>query len=332
MPAGLSEENRDKIIGRILRAVKGGRTFFLSGHQKPDGDTIGSQIAFASLLRRLKKRVEIYNTEPVPQMLRFLPGSERIKTAKKVGGFFDVAVVFECSGPDRMGNIIDLDRQARTVINIDHHAHHNHFGDINLIDPRASSNSEQLFYVFRKAGLKLARAEAMALYVGLVTDTGRFQQENTNPRSHQVAAGLLAAGVPVAEISRRLYDARPMSSLKLLGRALDSLRLEEGGLVSLMALRRRDFAEVGAADEETEDIINYGLKVSSVEVALFLKETEEGGSIKVSFRGKGRVDLCRIAVGFGGGGHRNASGCTVSGTLEDVSRAVLSEVRKSLSR
>jgi phosphoesterase RecJ-like protein len=321
---------RDKVLDEILRAVRRGKTFFLAGHEKPDGDTIGSELAFASLLRRLGKRVDIYNAEPVPDSLRFLPGADRAKASRRVEKDYDVAVVFECSGPDRMGNILDLKRHAKTVINIDHHAHHSYFGDINLINPRASSNSEQLFYLWRRARMPITRDEAMALYVGLVTDTGRFQQENTNPDSHEVAGGLVAVGIPVAEISRRLYYTRTPSALGLLGRALGTLKLLEDGRISVLTLTQPDFAETRATPDETEDVINHGLMPETVLVALFARETEAAGRVKVSLRGKGKVDLCRIAVKFGGGGHKNASGCTVSGSLEQAVDTVLREVRPSL--
>jgi phosphoesterase RecJ-like protein len=331
MPAGLSEKKRNKIIGQILKAVKGGRTFFLSGHHKPDGDTVGSQLAFASFLRRLGKKVDVYNAEPVPSSLLFLSGAKDIKVSKKVDKVYDVAVVFECSGPERMGNILDLDRQAGTVINIDHHAHHNRFGDINLINPKASSNSEQLYFIFERAGLPITKNEAAALYVGLVTDTGRFQQENANPDSHGVAAELLKTGISVADISRRIYGTKSPAALKLLGRALETLELSAGGRVATLLLRREDFAATGGDRDDTEDIVNYGLQVPSTEAVIFFRE-EEDGRIKVSFRGKGRVDLCRVAVRLGGGGHKNASGCTVAGPLGKARRAVAAAVEKALPK
>jgi bifunctional oligoribonuclease and PAP phosphatase NrnA len=314
----LSEKDRDKIIDKILAAVRRGRTFLLS------------ELAFASFLRRLRKKVDIVNAEPVPVSLMFLPGADAVRTSRKVDKNYDVVVVFECSGPARMGNIIDLDRQAGTVINIDHHAHHNYFGDINLINPKASSNSEQLFYVFRRAKMPITRDEAAALYVGLVTDTGRFQQENTNVFSHEVAAGLLKSGAPVAEIARRIYGTRSEASLRLLSRALASLRLSAGGKVSSMALTRKDFEETSAAADDTEDVVNYGLMIPSVAATMFFREEEDGKGVKVSFRGKGEVDLCRIAVSFGGGGHRNASGCGVPGPLDEAIRRVSEIVEKAV--
>lgn len=332
MPAVLDPRKRNKIVGDILRAVRKGKTFFLSGHMRPDGDTVGSELAFSSLLRRIGKKVDIVNYDPVPQNLLFLPGASAIKTAHRINKSYDVAVIFECSGSDRMGNIIDLKSQAKTVINIDHHAHHSFFGDINLINPDASSNSEQLYYFFERARMKVTRDEAMALFVGLVTDTGRFQQENCRPESHRVASELLKVGIPVADISRRLFSTRSPEALKLLGKVLSSLRLEANGRVAILDVSLNDFAQTGAGPDDTDDVINYGLMIPSVEVAMFFRETEEPGQVKVSLRGKGRVDLMKIAVSFGGGGHRNAAGCTVSGPLNKAANTLLTLVLPGLKK
>jgi bifunctional oligoribonuclease and PAP phosphatase NrnA len=325
-------KKRNKVVDDILRAVRKGKTFLLSGHHKPDGDTVGSELAFASFLRRLKKKVRIVNAEPVPETLRFLPGVDRIEALKKVEGHFDVVVVFECSGADRMGNILDLDTQAGVVVNIDHHRHHAYFGDINLIDPDASSNSEQLFHFFERAKMKITKDEAAALYVGLVTDTGRFQQENANPESHRVAAGLHEAGIDVAEISRKLYGTRSEAALRVLGRGVSSLKLEAGGRVAVLMVTEKDFAETGAGPDDTEDVVNHGLLIPSVEAAVFVRPTETPGDSKVSFRGKGRVDLCAVAVSLNGGGHRNASGCNIRADVPAAARKATDAVIAALPK
>jgi len=319
---------RSKALDAIARAVRRGRTFFLAGHQKPDGDTLGCALAFAGLLRRLGKRADIYSTDPVPEILRFLPGAARVKVARRVAKKYDVAVIFECADAARMGDIIDLDKQARTVINIDHHLHHNYFGDINLIHPQASSNAEQLYPLFERLKVPLGKAEATALYVGLVTDTGRFQQENTTPESHRVAGALVRAGVPVADVSRRLFGTRPPAALRLLGRALATMSLERNGRLAVFKITRADCRAAGGGPEDTEDVVNHGLMIPTVEVSAFFRE--EDGQVKASFRGKGKVDLCRLAVSFGGGGHRNAAGFTVPGPLEKVAATARTALGKDL--
>lgn len=311
-----------RTVRRIVDVFHKNKTFFLTGHEQPDGDTVGSELALAGFLKQRGKKVTIANIGPVPGLFHFLPGVRHIRSAPRIPGRFDVAVVFECSGPERMGHIIDLKSQAGVVINVDHHFHHGMFGDINLIDAGASSNSEQLCQVFEMAGHTLSKAEATALYVGLVTDTGKFQQENTRPQSHRVAAHLMEAGVDVADVFRHVYATRSVPALHLLSRALASLRLLAEGRVAVIRLTKADFLETRAHKDDTEDVVNQGLLPASAQVSLFLREREEGG-VKVSLRGKGHVDLCRLAVSFGGGGHKNASGVTLEGTLDQVEAKIV---------
>lgn len=325
-------ETYGQSLGRLVRAVRKGKTFFLTGHERPDGDTVGSELSLASVLRSMGKRVTIANNAPPPPYTRFLPGIARLRSAARVAGRFDVSVIFECSGPERTGNIIDFKRQSSTVVNIDHHAHHARWGDINLIDPDASSNSEQLIRLFDRLGHRMTAAEATALYVGVVTDTGRFQQENTRPDSHRVAARCLEAGVDVGAVHRHVYGTRSLAALKLMGRALDGFRLAEGGRVAVTRLTRNDFKATGAEDADTEDIPNVGLLPPSASVSLFLREIDDEGRVKVSLRGKNRVDLCRLAVSLGGGGHRNASGVTLSGGLDRVEKRLLDLLRRAIDR
>lgn len=320
-----------RTVKKIVDVCRKNSTFFLTGHEQPDGDTVGSELAMAGFLKSLGKQVTIANIGPVPAMFKFLPGARSIRSAPRVPGKFDVAMVFECFGPERMGHIIDLKKQAGIAINVDHHIHHGLFGDINLIDPGASSNSEQLCQVFALAGHSLSKAEATALYVGLVTDTGKFQQENTRPQSHRVAAHLMEAGVDVANVFRHVYATRSVPALHLLSRALASLRLAAEGRVSVIRLTKADFSETRAHKDDTEDVVNQGLLPESAQVSLFLREREEGG-VKVSLRGKGHVDLCHLAVSFGGGGHKNASGVTLEGSLDQVEAKILKALTPLLPR
>jgi phosphoesterase RecJ-like protein len=321
-----------RTVKQIVDVLQHNTSFLLTGHERPDGDTVGSELALASFLKSRGKKVTVANIGPVPEMFMFLPGARAVRSAAKIPGNFDVAVIFECSGPERMGNIIDLKSQAGIVINVDHHVHHGLYGDINLIDAGASSNSEQLCQVFSLAGHSLTPSEATALYVGLVTDTGRFQQENTRPQSHLVAAHLMEAGVDVAHVFRHIYATRSPAALRLMSRALGSLRMAAEGRVSVLRLTRTDFSETGAQEDDTEDIVNQGLLPPTASVSFFLRELDNGSKVKVSLRGKGRVDLCRLAVSFGGGGHKNASGVTLKGTLDEVESKILNALTSQLPR
>jgi phosphoesterase RecJ-like protein len=316
-------------LARFARVLRTGRTFFLTGHENPDGDTVGSEIAMADCLRARGKTVVVGNASPVPAYCRFLKGIRRVRSARRFTGRYDVAIVFECSGAERTGHVLDFKRQARTVVNVDHHAHHALYGDINLIDVDASSNSEQLLRVFDALGHRPTVNEATALYLGLVTDTGRFQQENTRVGSHRAAARLLEVGVDVADVHRHVYGTRSLAAMRLMGRALADARLSAGGRVTVLRLSRKDFAATGADASEIEDIPNLGLLPPTSWVSLFLRETAEPGKVKISLRGKSRVDLCRLAVSLGGGGHKNASGAVLPGSLDAVERKLVALLARS---
>ncbi|MBI1979735.1 MAG: bifunctional oligoribonuclease/PAP phosphatase NrnA [Elusimicrobia bacterium] len=323
------KQNR-KVIRAICRAIQKNRTFFLTGHKKPDGDTVASELAMASLLKRLGKKVDIANAEPAPDYLSFLPGIQKIKTAKKVDRCYDVAMIFECSDTERMGNILDIRKQAKTVINIDHHLKHSFFGHLNLIGLTSSSNSEQLYYIYDALKMPILKEEATCLYVGMMTDTGRFQYSNTNPETLWIASKLLEKGVEVHTLCEKIYGTKTFSSLKLLSRALLSLNLVEKDQIATLQITKDDYKLAGSNEEETEDIVNQGLLVPSTLMAILFRETETENTVKVSFRSRRHVNVCALAERFGGGGHKYASGCEISGSLQNAMQSILPQARKAL--
>lgn len=325
-------EARDKILQKICDLIRKKKSFFLSGHQRPDGDTVASELALGMLLRRLGKKVEIYNFEPVPKNLLFLPGAKSIRVAWRVSKKYDAAFIFECFDAARMGNIIDLKKQAGTVVNIDHHLKHSFFGDINLINPRASSNSEQLYYLYEKLKLRPTKQEASCLYVGIMTDTGRFQYPNTTPETLRIASELLKEGVEVHLLCERIYGRRSVPALKLLAAALSKLKLFFNGKVAYAELSKKDFESAKAGEDETEEIVNYGLMIPGTLISILARESDANGMVKVSLRSRKEIDVCKIAESFGGGGHKNASGCKIGAPISKVSSLLLSRVRKFISQ
>ncbi|OGR83931.1 MAG: hypothetical protein A2902_02730 [Elusimicrobia bacterium RIFCSPLOWO2_01_FULL_64_13] len=315
-----------RLFREFAGVIRRNRTFFLSGHRNPDADTVGSELALASLLKRLGKRVDIYNAEPPPRNLGFLAGIGRIRAARKVSRAYDAAVIFECFDAGRMGNIIDLETQAGTVVNVDHHRHHSNFGDLNLIDPLASSNSEQLIGLFREMRLDILPNEAAALYAGIMTDTGRFRHSNTNDRTLSAAAQLAARGADPNLIWEKIDGTRRLPALRLLGRVLSVLEISSKGRIAFAALSRRDFKRCGADDEDTEEIVNYGLEVPTVLVSILVREAAPG-VVKASLRSRRGVDVCRLAQKFGGGGHKYASGCKLETSLDRAGRLLLAAAR-----
>ncbi len=317
----------DPALAKIVDAINKSETFFLSGHVRPDGDALGSALAMASGLLRLGKKPQVYSRDPVPESLRLLPGWENIKVGLKAEGRFDCAMFFECSTPERAGGLIDLDRQAEVVINVDSHKTHSAYGDINLIDPDASSTAEQVHGILKALGLSLEPAEGICLYVGLATDTGRFQYSNTTPAALRLAADLLESGISLSTINDRLFATKPLNALKLLSLALGTLELKLGGKVGVQMLSREAFRAAEAGPEHAEEIVNYGLTPPGVEAAVLLKEDKQ---ILVSLRSRGKVDVSVVAEAFGGGGHRNAAGCRLDGDLKEAASRILKEIAAQL--
>jgi len=315
-----------RALSGIISAIKNNTTFFIAGHLKPDGDTVGSALAIQSLLRRLNKKAYIYCGEPIPDYLTFLPGARKITLTDKVNRRFDCAIILECVDFNRMGNLI-APEQAGIIINIDHHSNFNYFGHVNYINPRASSSAEQVFNIFTALKMPLTRKEADALYVGLVTDTGRFQQANTTPRSLAMAAKLLEAGVVPVQMYDRLYATKSLSSLNLLGRALETLKVSHDGRIASMAITRSMFRTTRSDATETEGIINYAMMIPGVCVGILFRESEPGGAVKVSFRSRAGVDVNKVSNNFGGGGHKNAAGCSLHGTIVSAEKRVLRYVK-----
>ncbi|MFH1368769.1 MAG: bifunctional oligoribonuclease/PAP phosphatase NrnA [Elusimicrobiota bacterium] len=318
---------QNEILAKIKDAIGKSRTFFIAGHIKPDGDTVGTALALSSLLKRMGKKPEIYSREPVPGYFSFLNGIGRIKVAEKVCKEYDCAIILECANAERMGDIISME-QAAFVINIDHHAHYNNFGHINYIDPEASSSAQQVFNLFKYLGHGIKKDEAEALYVGLVTDTGKFQQTNTTTAAFDMASELVKSGVQPPVIYEKIYASKSYSALKLLGLALNTLNITPSGLVSYVEIKHSMYHKSHSNVTETEDIINHTMMIPGTTVGMLFRETEAPGIIKVSFRSRSGFDVNKIAQHFGGGGHKNAAGCSVKGNLTTAKRAVLKYLGK----
>ncbi|MCB4756499.1 MAG: bifunctional oligoribonuclease/PAP phosphatase NrnA [Elusimicrobia bacterium] len=316
------------ILDDIINILKKERSFCLSGHENPDADVIGSQLAVANLIHRLdaQKTVEILNHGPLPSYLSFLPGFGTVKGVHRIEKTYDVVIVFECSGQDRMGRIINLNTQAKTIINIDHHLNNPRFGHINWVEPDTSSTSEMVFRLFEKLKFPLLPEEALCLYVGLVTDTGCFRYGNTNVQSHRVAADLIAAGVSVAAVSEKIYMSRSKAAMQLLTWALNHMEFTADDQIAILTLPEETVHRLEVQPDDMEELVNVGLLQKSVLISVLLKERANPPAVKVSFRSKGSADVQQIALRHGGGGHRNAAGCTIDGKTVNIRDPLLKEL------
>lgn len=294
----------------VLVALREGERFVLVTHENPDGDALGSLVAMQGVLRALEKDSVMFIAHeefPLPYEYAFFAFDGLVSDIP-----LDVAgrtiVFLDCGNFDR--NAVEVG--DATIVNVDHHHDNTHFGTINHVDVGASCTAEIVWDLMRGLDVALTPQIAEALYVGLVTDTGRFMYENTGPRAHMMAADLIEAGVDVHEIYRRLYEGVPEPKLALLTRALAQVQRFDGGRLTMARLTREDFEQTGAEESYTEGIIDHLRAVQGTKVAALAREltgVDRRGAAKVSLRATdGEIDVSLIARLQGGGGHRQAAG------------------------
>ena len=305
------DSDRDTGLAEMAEQLKNTERFLLTTHENPDGDALGSLLAMHQVLGALGKDSVMFLASkefPLPVEYRFLPLEEVFHEAPV--DLVDRTLVFlDCGNIDRMP--VDwLQREGARVLNIDHHHDNTRFGNCNLVDVGASSTAEIVFDLAQALGVALNPEIASALYVGLVTDTGRFMYESTTPKTHRVAAELVEAGVDVDDTYRRLYEKVPMEKLRLVARALDKLELVEDGCLAITYVTAEDYKAASAAEVHTEGIIDHLRSLDGACVAALVRDRQDGPKPrKVSLRSvDGRVDVSQIAREQGGGGHARAAG------------------------
>jgi phosphoesterase RecJ-like protein len=322
-------------IDRVADAIRASDRFLLTTHENPDGDALGSLLGMHRILEALGKDTLMFLAAkefPLPVEYRFLPLEEIFH--EPPADIADRMVIFlDCGNIDRMP-LDFLEEGDNKVINIDHHHDNTRFGTINLVDVEASCTAEIIYDLSGSLDVQLTPEIANALYVGLVTDTGKFMYENTDARSHRMAAGLIEAGVGVNEIYRRLYEHAPMEKLKLLARALEGVTLRDGGRLAVTYISTEDYAVSGASEALTEGIIDHLRTIDGAVVAAVVRDQPETGRAarKVSMRSTdGKVDVSAIARQHGGGGHRRAAGFGTDLEFDQVVEFLIGEIESQLS-
>jgi phosphoesterase RecJ-like protein len=330
----------DPEFARAVAAIAAAGRIVVATHENPDGDAIGSLVAASAGLRQLGKEVRTY-LEPgssIPSELRLLDvsGLERSLDPAGLDGWTLLAV--DCATARRLGRAHGrLVEAAATVVSIDHHYDNTRFGDVNLIDGEASSTAEILFDVLEALDVELTVGIAQALYVALVTDTGRFQQRTTGPGALRMAARLVDAGVDTERVYELVFETMPLRKLRLLGRVIDHLVLYERGRVAVSHVEREDFLRLGAAESDTEGLVDYLRAIAGVDVAALIREPPLAADglappNRISLRSRGTIDVSEIARKTGGGGHRSAAGFSHGGDLLAIHRFIAAEAAARLPR
>jgi phosphoesterase RecJ-like protein len=317
-----SSEQRAGTVGAVADVIRSSERFIVVTHENPDGDALGSMLATTLGLQALGKDVAMYlsGSAPTPAEYRFLDLRE-VRRALPDDLEERVLLAVDCANDRRIGETETGVDRAKLVVNVDHHHDNSGFGNVNLIVADASSTSEIVRDVLSELDIALTPEIAAALYVGLVTDTGRFQYSNTTPKALRLAAELVEAGADVHGIFRHVYETVQFAKLKLLARALERAQLFEGGRLVVSYLLRDDFAEVGAEEPYSEGIIDSLRAVEGSEMVALIREPprNEGPARRISLRSShDEVDVSAIARKEGGGGHRQAAGFSSERPLAEI--------------
>jgi len=317
------------VLQQIVDAIHARKRFVISSHSRPDGDSIGSQLAAAYALQALGKNVTIVNADQAPPPLMQFPGVPEITIASQVEvepGDDAAAIIMECSDLSRTG-VTGLDRFF--VINIDHHPGNTSYGQLNWFDATAAACGELVFDLVRALGAPLTREVATHIYVAILTDTGSFHYSSISPRTFDICRETLEAGVDPVMVARNVYDSNNMGRLKLFGSVLSAMQIDQSGRIAIVYLDHEMAREAGGTYEDTEGIINLPLTVKEIQAVVFFKQSE-GEEYRVSMRSKGNIDVGAVAKEFGGGGHKNAAGCTVTGPIDGLQKVFIEKIEGAI--
>ena len=318
----------NQTVSDIRDAIVSRRRFLITAHARPDGDSIGSQLALAYALEALGKEVRLVNADPAPEHYLAFPGVDRIEIAREVlERDADALIVMESSDLKRTG-VAGL--EGRFTINIDHHQGNTSYGDLNWLDESRAACGEMVFDVIAALGLPLTLEIATHIYLAILTDTGSFHHSHITPRTFDICRQTVAAGVNPTAMARRVFDSNSFGKLKLIGALLDEMDLLDGGRLAVLYLNDDILNATGTTYNDTEGLINLPLTAREIQAVAFFKVGADG-DIRVSLRSKYDVDVRSVASRHGGGGHKNAAGFIVKGPLIEVRAGIIREVEQAIA-
>ena len=318
--------NCETIAGMIREA----QSVAVCSHVNPDGDTLGCAAAVRLALLRLGKDVRLFCDGKVPDQLSFLPGIREMRVPEGNEGPFDLMLSVDVSDPKRLGKCSELIAKSGRTAQIDHHPTNPLFMEENWVDGSAPAACLLIRELLKSLEVKPDKDLAVCLYTGISTDTGNFSFAATNAACFNLMSELMALDLPIAGLNRILFRERAMPQVLLLGKALNGLQYFENGQIAVMKLTREDFRTCGALAEHADTLVNFGLDTVGTRMALLAREDKEG-TIKFSLRAKEPDSVNDIAQLFGGGGHPQAAGITMHGSLDETVRQVLEAVIRKLN-
>ncbi|GAC1473063.1 MAG: bifunctional oligoribonuclease/PAP phosphatase NrnA [Chloroflexota bacterium] len=314
----------DQVLDKAAELIQDAHRIAVMAHVNPDADAIGSVLGLSRGMNEIGKDVVPALSDPVPDYARFLPGSERIVSTLPAENF-DLYIFADAAEIHRVGDIY-LSEPSRftsgTLLNIDHHRTNPGYGTVNYVDPHASSTSEMSYRLLHRLGAPIDANTATALLFGIVGDTGSFRNGATTPGSLEVAAHLLEHGAAGQQIAHQLFERKTFGAARLWGKIVSTIELDRERSIVFACLSQLMLAEEGVTVDETEGVAEYLRGVQEAVVVMLLKENDDG-DVRVSMRSRPEVDVSAIATALGGGGHRQAAGCTVPGPFPKAKEVLL---------
>ncbi len=304
--------------------------FLVVSHIQPDGDAASSTYAVGWMLKQLGKSFTLINEGPMPDKFNYLWGSDQTAdfSTFQPNRKFQNVICVDCADFSRIGKVSSLFDKECLLLNIDHHPTNDAFGSFNVIHAGAAATVQILYDLAVRLHIPPSLTFGECIYTGLLTDTGGFRYANTSPEVLQIAADLLRIGVQGAVLAEQVLERMTFSQINLLQKTLGTLSFSHNRQVAWVSVRLEDIAESGASSEDLEGLVNYPRNVDGVEVGMLFKQ-RDAGTVKVSLRSAGKVDVSKIAQSLGGGGHVRASGCTINGSMEEAIATMVKEVGKA---
>jgi len=314
-------------FSKVVRLIKSKKSFLLTTHVNPDGDGLGAESALYLALKKLGKKVRVVNHDHLPHRYLYLGFHQAYEVSDSIPDH-EVCFVLDAGG---FGRIRDDVRREEfgTLVNVDHHYSNDHYGDFNLVLPKAAATGEIVYYLIKALKVAITKEIAESVYTSLVTDTGGFRYSNTTPEVLRLAAELVDKGADAQKVSEQIFAGISKEAMELVRVSLGKIKVYGDGRIASMTLTQADLAKSGASDEDTENLINYVRKLDTVKVAIFLKERPDG-QIKLSLRSRSDVNVSLIAGKFNGGGHAYAAGAVHPGPMEKALKEVLQAAQEAL--
>ncbi|MFN0083966.1 MAG: DHH family phosphoesterase [Blastocatellia bacterium] len=315
------------MLGQVIELIERHDRFAITSHIRPDGDSMGSSLALCWILRGLGKDAEVIMCDDVPHAYSRLPGSDLVRVVKDIDREYDAVFVIECSDVRRPGLPALKDQ---FVVNIDHHSTTALFGSLNWIDSTAAAVGEMIYNLAKAIGARITQEIASCVYAALLTDTGSFHFSNTTERTFKIASELVRHGAQPAKLSQAIFYNYPYAKVMLIGAVLGTLQRDDSGRIAWITMTKEAMERSGATEDDSDGIINYPLTVGDVEAVAFFRELSTS-TYRISLRSKNRVNVARVAEGFGGGGHANAAGFTIKADYEELSREVIAKLKEAVA-